>query len=136
MTLSDFTMRYAASAFGVGVRWLREELSARGVSVRLTEACLREFAMDAAADARLETSTGGARDPFTTSLRRKVAARAEFVRAWTRSDDRLDAADPSVERLTNIARKYALPRAWSLSEPTASVCRHPTPTYLYWARAS
>jgi hypothetical protein len=136
MTLGDFALRYAASAFGVGVRWLREELSARGVSVRLTEACLREFAMDADAAARIETSVGDAHEPYARSLRRQLAARAEFLRAWTRSDDRLDDVDPSVQRLTSIARKYALPRAWTLSEPMVSVCRQPTPTYLYWASVS
>ena len=132
MSLVDFTMRHAIPAFGVGVRWLREELIARGVSVRVTETCLREFAMDAAAAA----SDVAGDEPYAQRLRRAIAARADFLRAWTRSDDRLDVADPAVQHLVAIARKYALPRAWTLSEPIAAAARNPTPTYLYWASAS
>src|SRR5262249_14382906 len=116
MSLVDFTMRHALPKLGVGVRWLREELSARGVSVRITETCLREFAMDA------EVAAGDASgvETYAQRLRREIAARADFLRAWTRSDDRLDVSDPAVEHLVAIARKYALPRAWTLSEPIAS----------------
>lgn len=125
-------MRHALPKLGVGVRWLREELVARGVSVRVTETCLREFATDAetaAADASGE-------ETYAQRLRREIESRADFLRAWTRSDDRLDVSDPSVEHLVAIARKYALPRAWTLSEPIAAAARNPTPTYLYWASAS
>jgi hypothetical protein len=136
MKLIDLTSRFTFPAFGVGVRWLREELQTRGVSVRLTEACLREFAADAASAATRGAPVGDALEPYAARLRHELALRAEFVRAWTRSDDTLDVRDPSVRHLTSIARKFALPRAWTLSEPTASECRHPTPTYLNWASAS
>jgi len=132
MSLVDFTMRHALPAFGVGVRWLREELLARGVSVRITETCLREFALDAEAAAR----DAGGDEPYAQRLRRQIAARADFLRAWTRSDERLAVGDPSIRHLVAIARQYALPRAWTLSEPIAAAARNPTPTYLYWARAS
>jgi len=88
--------------------------------------------MDAEAAAR--DAAGDER--YAQRLRREIATRADFLRAWTRSDDRLDVSDPSVQTLVAIARKYALPRAWTLSEPTASAARNPTPTYLYWASAS
>jgi hypothetical protein len=136
MKLPDFTTRYAIPAFGIGVRWLREELQERGVSVRLTEACLREFAADAAAAATLETASEHPADTYAHRLRRQIAARAEFLRSWTRSDDSVSADDLPIQHLASIARKYALPRAWILSEPTASKCLRPTPTYLYWASAS
>jgi hypothetical protein len=132
MSLVDFTMRHAIPAFGVGVRWLREALIERDVSVRITETCLREFALDA--EAAASNASGDA--PYAQRLRREIATRADFLRAWTGSDDRLDVADRSVQHLVAIARKYALPRAWTLSEPIASAARNPTPTYLYWASAS
>jgi hypothetical protein len=132
MSFVDFTMRHAIPAFGMGVRWLREELLARKVSVRMTETCLREFALDAEAAARVAFGD----EPYARRLRREIATRADFLHAWTRSDDRLDVGDPSVQNLVAIARKYALPRAWTLSEPIASAARNPTPTYLYWASAS
>ncbi len=132
MSLVDFTMRHAIPAFGVGVRWLREELLARDVSVRITETCLREFALDAEAAAR--DASGD--EAFAARLRRETAARADFIFAWTGSDDRLDVGDLTVQHLIQIARKHALPRAWTLSEPIAHAARNPTPTYLYWASAS
>jgi hypothetical protein len=140
--------QYAIPAFGIGVRWLKEELRSRGVSVRLTEACLRELVMDADAAARLEVASRDAieptgavearrqeSEPYAARLRRQIAARAEFLRAWTRSDAPIQVTDPSIQRLMSIARKYALPRAWTLSEPMAATARNPTPTYLKWASA-
>jgi len=132
MSLVDFTLRHAIPAFGVGARWLREELLTRGVSVRITETCLREFALDAEAAAR--DASGD--ETYSQRLRREIGARADFVRAWTQSDDRLDVGDSSVQQLITIARKHALPRAWTLSEPIAAAARNPTPTYLYWASAT
>jgi hypothetical protein len=136
MKLVDSAIRYAIPHFGVGVRWLKEELHARGVSVRLTQACLRELVMDADAAARLQVAGPDAPKPYVPCLRQQIAARAEFLRTWTLSDDRVDLDGAVSDHLVRIARRYALPRPWKLSEPVASECRHPTPTYLYWARAS
>ena len=129
MNLMESTVRFALPALGVGVRWLKEELDARGVNVRITDACLRELVANA------DANVDGA-EPYTASLRKQLAAHAEFVRAWTQSDDRIDADGRSDEQLVSIARKYALPRAWRLSDPVAAEARHPTPTYLYWASAT
>jgi hypothetical protein len=136
MKLVDSTMRYAIPTFGVGVRWLKEELHARGVNARLTDGCLRELAMDAEAAARLQASGPDSPDPYVSRLRRQIAARADFLRIWTLSDDRIDVNDPFTDHLVRVARKYALPRPWKLLEPVAAECRHPTPTYLYWASAT
>jgi len=136
MRFIDSAIRYAFPTLGVGVGWLREELRARGVSVRLTKACLRELVMDADAGARVQALGADAAQPYLTSLRQQIAARAEFLRAWTLSDDRIDLAGPYSDQLVRLARKYALPRAWRLSEPVAVDSKRPTRTYLYWARAA
>jgi hypothetical protein len=136
MRLVDSTMRLAIPTLGVGVRWLKEELRARSVSVRLTDACLRELVMDAEAAVRVESSATSTAGPYVERLRRQIASRAEFLRTWTLSDERIDLDDPLCERLVGIARRYALPRPWKLSEPVVSECPRRTPSYLYWARSN
>lgn len=139
MNLVDSTIRYAIPMLGVAVRWLKEELRERGVTVRLTDPCLRELAADAEAAAKAKFGAQRADEPAVTyvdRLRAEIADRAEFVRAWTQSDDGIESNALFSEALVRIARKFALPRAWRLSEPVAAPSRHPTPTYLYWASAS
>jgi hypothetical protein len=136
MNLVDSTIRYAIPTFGVGIRWLKEELHARGVSARITEGCLRELALDADAAAKLEAPGPQSPEPYVSCVRRQIAARAEFLKIWTLSDDRIDVNDPITDRLVRVARNYALPRPWKLLEPVAAECRRPTPTYLYWASAT
>lgn len=121
-------MRVAIPAFGIGLRWLKEELNERGVNVRLTDSCLREILEDAS-----DAASSG--DDYAESLRHEIVARAEFLRAWTRSDERIETNDRAGLRMTSIARKYALPRAWTLHVPMASTAQHATPTYLNWASA-
>jgi hypothetical protein len=135
MTLVDSTLRYAIPMFGVGTRWLKDELRARGVSVRVTEACLRELSADADAAASADSHAEGT-DAYVPRLKHEIAQRAEFLKAWTQSDDNTGLDATFGDRLPRIARKYALPRPWRLSEPVAAEARHPTPTYLYWARVS
>jgi len=133
MNLVDSTIRYAIPALGIATRWLKEELETRGVRTPLIEACLRELVMDAESDAQ---PTGGATEasvPYSASLRSELAARAEFLRQWTLSDDLMG---PGSERLVRIARKYALPRPWKLSDPVASECQRRVPTYLNWASSA
>jgi hypothetical protein len=131
MNLFDTTMQHVLPAFGVGLRWLKEELQARQVNVPLTDASLRELVADAEAAARLPAP--GKAQPYKSRLRHELAERADFVRAWTLSDDRVDLDERYAGQLVRIAHKYALPRAWRLSEPHAEPSRRPTPTYLYWA---
>jgi hypothetical protein len=139
MNLVDSTLRYAIPMLGVAVRWLKEELQARGVNVYLAEPCLRELAADAEAAVEMKFATQPAENPpgtYVERLRAELADRAEFVRAWTQSDDDAETNPLFTEALVGIARKFALPRAWRLSEPVATPSRHPTPTYLYWTRAN
>jgi hypothetical protein len=143
MKLVDSTIRYAIPVLGVAVRWLKEDLRERGVTVHLTEPCLRELVADAEAAAELKFAGQRADEravSYVDRLRAELADRAEFVRAWTQagaaSDDAIDTHARFAEPLVRIARKFALPRAWRLSEPVAAPSRHPTPTYLYWASAN
>ena len=142
MRLVDSTLRHAMPVLGVTVRWLRDELRAKEVSVPLTDPFLRELAADAEASAETTVSGHGTQDldaphsynqgSYIEQLRAELAARADFVRAWTQSDESDRAFPPALVR---IARKYALPRAWRVSDPVAAPSRRPTPTYLYWASA-
>ena len=140
MKLVDSTIRYAIPAFGIATRWLREELTVRGVKILLTEACLKELVTDAASavtlpDAALRAAGSQSGGSYAACLRLEIAARAEFLRLWTQSDDPIDPSDDARERLVRVARKFALPRPWRLSEPVASECQRRTPSYLHWASA-
>ncbi len=135
MNLVDSTIRYAIPALGIATRWLKEELVARGISIPLPEACLRDLVNDADLTARLEASRPDPASPYTACLRQQIAARAEFLRHWTQSDDRIDISDPHNERLVIVARKFALPRPWRLSEPVAYESPRRQPTYFNWAAA-
>ena len=135
MNLVDFTIRHAIPALGIATRWLKEELDARNVSIPLTDACLRELVTDADSAARIEATARDASSPYTSCLRSQIAARADFLRRWTQSDERIDVSHPGNERLVKVARNFALPRPWKLSEPVASECLHRVPSYVNWARA-
>jgi hypothetical protein len=128
MNFVDNTIRYAIPALGIATRWLKEELEARGVKIPLTESCLKELVTDA----QLEGAAAEVPVSYASYLRAQLAARAEFLRQWTLSDDRID---PESERLVRIARNFALPRPWKLSEPVASDCPRRAPTWLSWVSA-
>ena len=136
MKLLDATLQYAIPTFGVAERWLKDEISAHSITVPVTDAFIRDLAADADAAAREESADDDSGMPYATRLHRELADRAEFVRAWTTSDDDIAIAHRHSDALARIARKHALPRAWKLSVPMAGPSLHPTPTYLYWARAS
>ncbi len=129
-------MKLFDSLLGIGaaVDWLKEELHARGVAVWISATCLRELATDAEAAAKSPTSTLNAHKPYARRLRDEIAVRAEFLRTWTLSDDRIN-SDSFSQRLAGLARKYALPRPWRLPEHVPHAARHATPTYLNWASA-
>jgi len=120
---------------GLGKRLLKEQLHERNVKIPLSEGCLRELVGDAvvAAARRVAKTAGGAR--YVASLREQLALRAEFVRLWTASDEPIDTGDGERVALVRIARKYALPRPWKLSEPVASTCARPQLAYWKWASA-
>ena len=129
-------MKFLDAFFGAScaVDLLKEELESRRVDVRMTAAGLREFAMDAEAAAKSAASTLQAHLPYARRLHEEISARADFLRTWTLSDDRIN-ADALSQRLAGMARKYALPRAWRVPESVPVPARNPTPTYLRWASA-
>jgi hypothetical protein len=66
-------------------------------------------------------------------LRRELAVRASFIQRWTGSDEKLSPQEAeSLQSLVRIARKYALPRRWKLSEPVVTEYRRMVPSYLQW----
>jgi hypothetical protein len=136
MNVVESAIRFAIPTLGVGIRWVKEELRARGVSVRLTEACLRELVTDAEAMARRQAADKTSPTSYLGCLREQIGARAEFLKIWTQSDERIDSNVPCTEQLVRLAQKYALPRPWRLSEPVASECPRRTPIYGYWASAT
>ena len=126
MTLLDYTMRCFVPNLGMGPRWLKEQLDAAGVKVPLSEGCVEELANDAEAAAwRAVTSGRGKAATYLNRFREEIEARAAFVRQWTASDDKFDMTEESSQALVRIARKYALPRPWKLSDPVASDWRRP-----------
>jgi len=133
MKLRDSLLSYATPT--IALPWLQEALAARAVNVRIVRACLREFVLDADATAR-KLADGPTGRSYMACLREQIEIRAEFIRVWTLSDDRISEHDQSYQPLVSIARKYALPRPWKLSVPVAYECRGSKPTYLYWASAS
>jgi hypothetical protein len=130
-------MRFFDALFGEGcaVDRLKEELDSRQVEVRITPAGLREFAMDAEAAAKSSASSLQTHLPYARRLHEEISARADFLRTWTLSDDRIS-GDAFSQRLAGLARKYALPRPWRVPEPVPVPARHPTPTYLRWTSAA
>jgi len=118
-------------ASGLGLRWLREELQALQVNIRLTEGCLVELLNDA--DAAVVRAGSNKEQTYVEWLRKELALRANFIQRWTGSDENLPArAEESLQALVRIARKYALPRRWKLSEPVVVEYRRTRPSYLQW----
>jgi len=130
-------MRFLDTFFGAGcaVDRLKEELDSRHVDVQITAAGLREFATDAEIAAKSAASSLQAHLPYARRLHEEISARADFLRTWTLSDDRIN-TDAFSQRLAGLARKYALPRAWRVPEALPVPARHPTPTYLRWTSAA
>jgi hypothetical protein len=127
----DSMLRWFVLALGIGLRWLREELAAVHVSIRLTDGCLAELVRDADT-AVLRTGTNKEQS-YVERLRKELAARASFIQRWTGSDEKLSSRDEeSLQSLVRIARKYALPRRWKLSDPVVVEYRRTRPSYRQW----
>ena len=133
MRLLDSTLHRCIPGLGIGRRWLREQLGELGVRILLCEGCVQELVKDAetATWGRLLASAGELR--YLEVLREEIDARAEFVRRWTASDEHIDKKTDSLADLVRIARKYALPRPWKLTDPVAADCTRRAPSYLRWA---
>jgi len=127
----DSIIRCVVLALGTGLRWLREELDAERVNIRLTDSCLSELVRSADETARYAgTNTG---QTYVQRLRQELALRASFIQRWTGSDENLSVRDEeSLQELVRIARKYALPRRWKLSDPVVVEYRRTRPSDLHW----
>ncbi|HEY8506706.1 MAG TPA: hypothetical protein VIL32_00030 [Steroidobacteraceae bacterium] len=136
MFLADLAsnLRYKLPHTGRGMRWLKEELRARRVTVTITESAMREFVEDA--ESAASAQGWNPPEPYASRLRKAIAARAEFLHMWTMSDNKIDTTDATQARLTGLARKYALPRGWLVSEPMVIEYPRRGPVYARWASAS
>ena len=134
MKLLETGIRVFTHAQGTGVRWLKEELAALSVKTRLSEGCLEELARDAdsAAWVTLNDSENGS---YLTELRHQLREQATFLQLWTGTDDKIPTDNANAEAFVRIARKYALPRPWKLSEPVAVESRRLRPPNWKWATA-
>ena len=118
MTWLNSGIRVLLLAQGTAVRWLREELNSLKVRIRLTDGCIEELAREADQAARRAVATDND-SSYVELLRRQLMVQANWVRRWTTTDEKVAADDPLAQAFVRIARKYALPRPWKLSDPVA-----------------
>jgi hypothetical protein len=119
MKLLDSAIDFLVPKFTNATRMLKEQLGAEGVRVRLSAGCLAEFARIATAAA---ARTRQADEPYAACLRREIVTRSQFIREWTSTDKNFD--QDQWGELVSIARQYALPRSWRVTEPVASLRGH------------
>jgi hypothetical protein len=112
---------------------LKEELASLNVKTPLSEGSLEELARtaDSAAWAVLDASEGAS---YLAVLRQQLREQATFVQRWTGTDEKMG-EEPGVQAFVRIARKYALPRPWKLSDPVAVESRRLRPANWKWATA-
>jgi hypothetical protein len=135
MKLLETGIRAFTHAQGSGVRWLKEELASLNVKTPLSEGSLEELAgaADSAAWAALDASEGAS---YLAELRQQLRKQATLVQRWTGTNEKLS-DEPSVQAFVRIARKYALPRPWKLSDPVAVESRRLRPAnWRRWATAT
>jgi hypothetical protein len=127
----DSIVRLMLLAQGTGPRWLREELDAANVRIRLTDGCLDELVRNA--DEVVRRSGTNQEQSYVERFRKELAARASFIQRWTGSDEKMTQQDEeTLQALVRIARKYALPRRWKLSDPVVVEYRRTRPSYWQW----
>jgi hypothetical protein len=108
VTLLHFARDSGVPKLTAGTRYIKEQLSAYGVQVLLSEGCLKDFVRNAI-EAVVRTQQQG--ESYISCLCRHLDARARFILLWTTSDESFDRA---VWRdLVAMAQKHALPRAGS-----------------------
>lgn len=135
MKLLESGIRVFTLAQGTGVRWLREELSALNVKTPLTDGCLEEMLRDADSAAWEVVGAGEGSFSYLTELRSQLRAQATLVQRWTGTDEKVPSDDARAQAFVRIARKYALPRPWKLSDPVAVESRRLRPSNWKWASA-
>ena len=131
MTWLDSGIRVLLLAQGTAARWLREELALLKIRIRLTDGCIEELAREADRAARCAV-TAGTEGSYAELLREQLRVQARWVRRWTDTDEKVSADDPAAQAFVRIARKYALPRRWKLSDPVVVEYRRTRPSYLQW----
>ena len=135
MKLLESGIRVFTLAQGTGVRWLREELGALGVKTPLTDGCLEEMLRDADVAAWQAVGAAQGSTSYLAELRQQLREQATFVQRWTATDEKIPAADVRAQAFVRIARKYALPRPWKLSDPVAVESHRLRPSNWKWATA-
>ena len=133
MKLLESGIRVFTLAQGTGVRWLREELSALNVKIPLTDGCLEEMLRDADSAAWEAVGAVDGSTSYLTELRQQLRSQATLVQRWTGTDEKVQSGDAQAQAFVRIARKYALPRPWKLSDPVAVESRRLRPTNWKWA---
>ena len=127
----DTIVRMLILGQGTASRWLREELDAAHVSIPLTDGCLNELVRDA--DQAVNRAGTNKERSYVERLRPQLTARANFIQRWTGSDEKIFTQDEeSLQDLVRIARKYALPRRWKLTEPVVVERRRTRPSDWQW----
>jgi hypothetical protein len=132
MTWLNSGIRALLLAQGSAARWLREELNSLKVRIRLTDGCLEELAREADQAACRAAATDNDAS-YMELLRRQLVVQANWVRRWTTTDEKVAADDPLAQAFVRIARKYALPRPWKLSEPIAVEVTRLRPSWAWTA---
>ena len=132
MTWLNSGIRAFLMAQGTAARWLRDELDSLKVSCRLTAGCIEELTREADLAARRVTAAGDGAS-YAQVLRAQLSVQANWVHRWTMTDDKAPVDDPIAQAFVRIARKYALPRPWKLSEPVAVEVTRLRPSWA-WGR--
>ena len=133
MTWLDSGIRALLLAQGSATRWLREELSSLKIGILLTDSCIEELAREADQAAREALlAAGGGAASYVALLRAQLTLQANWVRRWTMTDEKTPGDDLVAQAFVRIARKYALPRPWKLSDPVAVEVARRRPSWA-WA---
>ena len=133
MTWLDSGIRALLIAQGTAARWLREELNSLKIRIPLSDGCIEELAREADQAAR-RAGGKGANASYVELLRKQLIVQANWVRRWTTTDEKVPADDPVAHAFVRIARKYALPRPWKLSDPVAVEVARLRPSWAWAAR--
>jgi hypothetical protein len=130
----DSTLHRCLPGLGVGKRWLRDRLGEIHVKIPLSDGCLQELVTEAEQSSwRLLAADRHVAGGYLQCLHTELGLRAQLVHRWTTSDEPLDMSADAAQAFVRIARKYALPRPWKLTEPVAALCARPRPSYWRWA---
>lgn len=133
MKLLESGIRAIVLSQGAGMRWLRDELASLKVKIPLSEGCVEELVREADRAAWRALGIVTPRRPYRTLLREQLLIQAGLVQRWTGSDEKISPEDEVAQAFVRIARKYALPRPWKLTDPRAVESRHARPSHWRWS---